>query len=152
MKTTLTFAAIVLMLAGSFSCGKEDSTKLLLQNVENSSCHPVSLSSNANDDSREYIKCVAIDEHTLRFEQLLSLNCCLEKVNASIVAENKTILINVCEDNTICNCICPITVNYEITNLQENHTYRFSFQHCGHDYYSCEITFASNLEETIFNL
>jgi hypothetical protein len=136
--------AIVLILIGVItSCKKsEDSTIPLLQNVEGSTCLSFS------DNIREYIKYVAIDKQTLRFEQFLVLTYC-ETVETTMIAENKTILVNVCAGKD-CNPICPITVNYDITHLQGNNTYSFIFQHCGRDYYSCEITFTENLNETIF--
>jgi hypothetical protein len=136
-------ATIMLILAGVIACGKsEDSAIPLLQNVKSSTCLPFS------DDIREYIKYVAIDDHTLRFEQFLVLTYC-ETVKTSMITENKTILINVCAGQD-CNPICPVTVSYEITHLQENNTYKFTLQYCDRDYYSFEFTFTANLEEIIF--
>ncbi|MDR1984459.1 MAG: hypothetical protein LBQ28_06530 [Prevotellaceae bacterium] len=157
MKNILKLTAILLILAGSFSCGEDDNEKniLSLQNIEKTLCdgnsqdYDVKSLNNASED-KEYLRYFAIDKQTLKFEQQFFSNCCVENIEIDMVVSKNNVVINLRDYGEECNCICLSYVDYEITNLQENNAYTFTFQRNAQTYYSCEIIFTTDIDETIY--
>ena len=117
---------LFLMVSG---CGKSDTENndIYLKNFELSSCQS---RTRATDEyieyNREYVKFSAVNNSTLKVEHRIFLNCCVEDPGVIINSEGNEITISI-KDGISCNCGCPIMVNYEIGNLQENNTYKFTF-------------------------
>jgi hypothetical protein len=152
-KLILQTTAILLILAGVVSCGKEekDVETIQIKDLAFVVCQNTIQSNTEQTNDTEHIKCYAINETTLRFEQHIYLNCCLESLRVTATKENNTFTINELDDDNDCNCICSSSVSFNIPDLKENNVYTFIFQYNSQDYYQCEVRFDKNCN-LIFNL
>jgi GTP-dependent phosphoenolpyruvate carboxykinase len=155
-KIILQTAAILLILAGMIACGKNDDTvkTVKVTDFEYVICQNTIQSSTdieqANDN--EYIKCYAIDETTLKFEQQIYLNCCVDSLRITPNINDRNIItINEVDYGNECNCICLSYICFDISDLVKNTTYTFVIKRNNQDYYSFEVLFNEN-SNLIFNL
>jgi hypothetical protein len=96
---------IIILLLTLLSCKKgNEENKILLQNIEISSCFDLM------DYSGECLKYASVDEQTLKFEQQFLVNSCFEKVTVDMVNDNNHIVMNVCDYGIQCSGICPVRV------------------------------------------
>ncbi len=144
----LNFILLIITILVSFTCNEDVSDKghdIYLKNITLFPCSE-NLKLSNSDDSEKYIKCFALDNKTLKFEQKLFVNCCSENFKININSEDNSITINITNDDPEqCNCICSIVLSYEIANLRENHTYKFIFLRNDQEYHIHELLFTGQI-------
>ena len=135
-----------------------------LNNVSVSSClNNPGTSLKSEIDLSEYIKFTAINRQTLQIEQRKYFNCCPDSIVVRMLSDENEIVVDIHEylGLYICNCVCPVLLKYNVSGLHENTTYFFTFTMYRHrfimekevigsyEYYTTNITFSSNLIQTI---
>ncbi|MDR0559680.1 MAG: hypothetical protein LBG92_05885 [Prevotellaceae bacterium] len=63
-----------------------------------------------------------------------------------MLKKNNNIVIDVYDYGIGCNCLCTGLVNYNITGLEENREYLFTFKRNGTVCYSANIKFTANVK------
>jgi hypothetical protein len=149
---TLKFAAIMLLFAGMISsCEKEAIKNIKIKNIEYTGCQNNILSNNEQKNEDKYIKCYAINETTLKFEQRIYLNCCMDSLQIVPNINDRKITINEIDYGNICNCICLSDVCFDVSDLVKNTTYTFVLKRNNQDYYTFEVLFNEDVN-LMFNL
>ncbi|MDR1740173.1 MAG: hypothetical protein LBR45_05395 [Bacteroidales bacterium] len=140
---------LLIVIAVTASCGDENSYagKLTLNNVKYSLCNTQSKTLNTLKEN--YIKFTAIDDKTLRIEQGLTINCCCDSITANLSQTEQNIVVDVYDYGNDCNCVCLGTIAYEVSCLQTNSTYTFTFKQSNNVIYTASIKFHTQLNQTI---
>jgi len=125
---------------------QNDNGPVDVQNV-----HFIPCSSNSSNglraDNGESIRFVAISDNSLRIEQDVIANCCMEEFEVQQpVVKNGQIFINQYTKGDGCNCVCLTKTSFEVENLIKNRTYVFVIKKNDLDYYSCKVTFTSSTD------
>jgi hypothetical protein len=97
----------------------------------------------------EYIRHYAVNDSTLGVEHKLMANCAFESCDIKLGYEKGETIVDLYDYGNESNCLCPVIIRYEIRNLEKNNTYPFIFKRHALELHQCEITFASNTDETI---
>ncbi|MDR2064265.1 MAG: hypothetical protein LBP85_00940 [Prevotellaceae bacterium] len=155
MKTKiLQTTALLLVLAGMLACSKEEETikNVQIKNFEYAGCPNTTQSNSEQTDNNEYIKCYAINETTLKFEQQVYLNCCVDSLRITPNINDRNIItINEVDYGNECNCICLSYACFDVTGLIKGATYTFVIKRNNQDYYTFDILFNED-SDLIFNI
>jgi hypothetical protein len=141
LKTTI----VSVLLAGIFSCSNNDETEsgiVQIKDMNYELCKiPTYLSSIIGVTATEQINCYATNNNTLKFEQELNLNCCLDSLHISLIGNENIITIDELDYGERCNCICSSNINFSVTNLIPNTNYKFIIKRNSQNYYTCNVLF-----------
>ena len=121
--------------------------------VDVQNVHFIPCRSNSSDGLRagnvESIRFVAISDNSLRIEQEVFANCCMEEFEVQPpVVKDGQIFINQYTKGDGCNCLCLTKTIFEVESLMENRSYEFVIKKNNLDYYSCKVTFTSSTDIT----
>ena len=137
------------------SCENKDQTVnfIRIQNVDFSPCSSDEKSkvesNNQQADDGQSIKFVAISSNSLRVEQKMIANCCMEKFEVQLpINKNDSIFINEYTKGESCNCLCLTETCFDLVDLIENTSYVFSIKKNDLDYFTCKVVFTSNTNES----
>jgi hypothetical protein len=138
---------LLIVAVGFASCGDKAPNKSIIKEVIYSLCD---IQKNTVSSLQEnYIKFTAVDNKTLQIEHGLTINCCCDSITIKSSQEQEDIVINVSDYGSECNCPCLGTVTYDVSDLQINTIYTFTFKRWEDTFYTTEITFNTELNKIV---
>jgi hypothetical protein len=115
-------------------------------------CQNTTISSSEQTNDNEYIKCYAINATTLKFEQQIYLNCCMNSLRITPNITDKNIItVNEIDYGSVCSCICLSYVCFDVNDLVKNTTYTFIIKRNNQDYHTFTVLFNEDVN-LMFNL
>ena len=135
------------------SCKNENENLLRIKNINFSPCKNNVKSNvesnNQQADDEKLIKFIAVSNKSLRVEQKMITNCCLEKFEVQLhTIRNDSIFIDEYTYGESCNCLCPIEICFDVEDLIENTTYVFVIKKNDLDYFTRQVEFTSSTNES----
>ena len=90
---------------------------------------------------------VAINDNSLMIRSTAYFNCCSEEFWEELSMEGNKIRIEMFEDDKEpCDCICPVSVEFVLSNLELGQTYKIVLSRGVYGYFSFEVVFEKDTD------
>jgi len=100
-------------------------------------------------DNNDTIYAVAVNDSSLMIRNIAYFNCCSEEFWEELSMEGNKILIEIFEDDSeVCDCVCPVSVEFVLSNLELGQTYNIVLSRggSGYGYFSFEVVFEKDTD------
>ena len=98
-------------------------------------------------DNNDTIYAVAVNDSSLMIRNIAYFNCCSEEFWEELSMEGNKILIEIFEDDSEpCDCVCPVSVEFVLSNLELGQTYNIVLSRGYYGYFSFEVVFEKDTD------
>lgn len=98
-------------------------------------------------DDNDTIYAVAVNDSSLMIRTIAYFNCCSEEFWEELSMEGNKIRIEMFEDDKEpCDCYCPVSVEFVLSNLELGQTYKIILSRGVYGYFSFEVVFEKDTD------